>query len=253
MAFVLVDPTGWKDIIGPTTLAPLLRKRNVEMLINVMWNFINLAAGHANQERNLRSIFGDELDALRRPGKSSEEWMRAYLRRLKASAGDAGTAARLRAGWFPVEFPSQDRIFYYLTYVTHHVKGVIVFLEESERALNFQQRMKFIVKQKHREAQSGISDIFGDDIHTETASKGAAVVAAHSLWLLLFPDANMDIRVDELRIADMAEECGCLISHLQAALKLLLDSAVLNNVDAKRPRTKNYVNYRKGETIRRLK
>jgi hypothetical protein len=54
-------------------------------------------------------------------------------------------------------------------------------------------------------------------------------------------------------MADMAEECGCLISHLQESLRLLLDATVLENVDAKRPRTKNHVNYHKGEVIRRLK
>jgi len=253
IAFVLVDPTGWKDIIAPTTLVPLLRKRNVEMLINVMWNFINLASAHANQEQNLKSIFGDELESLRKPGTASEEWMRAYLRRLKTAAGDAGTASKLRTAWFPVEFPSQDRIFYYLTYVTHHVKGIIVFLEESERALDYQQKVKFVVKQQQREAESGITDFFGDDIQTVDKSKGVAVAVAHNLWLSLFSEANCDVRVDEIRIADMAEECGCLISQLQEALKALLDSGVLKNIDAKRPRTKNHVNYRKGETIHRLK
>jgi hypothetical protein len=46
MTFVLIDPTGWKDVISPKVLAPILRKTSVEMLINVMWNFINLATGH---------------------------------------------------------------------------------------------------------------------------------------------------------------------------------------------------------------
>jgi hypothetical protein len=85
------------------------------------------------------------------------------------------------------------------------------------------------------------------------STKGASVAVAHNLWLSLFPEANLDVRVDEIRIADMAEECGCLISQLQEALKALLDSGVLKNIDAKRPRTKNHVNYRKGETIHRLK
>jgi three-Cys-motif partner protein len=253
IAFVLVDPTGWKNIIAPATLAPLLRKRNVEMLINVMWNFINLASAHANQEQNLKSIFGNELEVLREPGIASEEWMRAYLGRLKSAAGDAGTASKLRTAWFPVEFPYQDRIFYYLTYVTHHVKGIIVFLEESERALEYQQKVKFVVKQQQREADSGISDFFGDDIQTADKSKGTSVAIAHNLWLSLFSEANLYVRVDEIRIAEMAEQCGCLISQLQEALKALLDSGVLENIDAKRPRAKNHVNYRKGETIHRLK
>jgi hypothetical protein len=74
-----------------------------------------------------------------------------------------------------------------------------------------------------------------------------------NLWLSLFSVANLDVRVDETHIADMAEECGCLILQLQEALKALLDSNVLKNIDAKRPRTKNHVNYQKGETIHRLK
>jgi hypothetical protein len=178
--------------------------------------------------------------------------MRAYLRRLKTTAGDARTASRLRTSWFPVEFPSQDRILYYLTYVTHHVKGIIVFLEESERALQYQQKVKFVVKQQQREAASGITDFFGDDIQPMDKSKGVALAVAHDLWLSLFSETNRDVCVDEIRIADMAEECGCLISQLQEALKALLDSGVLKNIDAKRPRTKNHVNYRKGETIHRL-
>ena len=183
----------------------------------------------------------------------AKTWMRAYLRRLKAAAGDSKTVSKLRTAWFPVEFPSQDRVFYYLTYVTHHVKGIIVFLEESERALDYQQKVKFVVKQQQREADSGITDFFGDDIQTADKSKGAAVAVAHNLWLSLFSEANLDVGVDKIRIAEMAEECGCLISQLQEALKALLDSGVLKNIDAKRPRTKNHVNYQKGETIRRLK
>jgi three-Cys-motif partner protein len=106
MAFVLIDPTGWKDIIAPTTLAPLLRRTNVEMLINVMWNFINLATGHPSQEPNLRNVFGDEYERLVRAGSGGrgQAWMRAYLQRLRAASGNDKTASRLRTAWFPVEF-----------------------------------------------------------------------------------------------------------------------------------------------------
>jgi hypothetical protein len=50
----------------------------------------------------------------------------------------------------------------------------------------------------------------------------------------------------------MAEECGCLISRLQAALRRLIEEGVLKNMDARKARPKNVVNYEKGETIRRL-
>lgn len=256
MAFVLIDPTGWKEVISPKTLAPLLRKPNVEMLINVMWNFINLASAHANQEQSLEEIFGDQFKALLKAARmagSGEALMRGYLRRLKDFAGGQGSSTRLRTAWFPVEFPAAERVFYYLVYVTHHVKGMIVFLEESEKALQFQSKVKFVVKQQRREVSSGMDDLFGDELQLPNRTRGATVHGTRDLWIALFPEVNSELRVDEGRMADMAEECGCLISQIQESLQLLLDAGVLQNVDAKRPRTKNYVNYHKGEVIRRLK
>jgi hypothetical protein len=247
MVFVLIDPTGWKKVIASQTLAPLLRKRNVEMLINVMWNFIALASGHAHQDENLRNVLGENFRAVLRENRG----MRTYLQRLKDAAGDAPSTSRLRAAWFPVEFPSRESVYYNLTYVTHHVKGLIVFLEESEKALKYQQQVKFVVSQQQRERESRMRDFFGDEIDacpTESSQRDA-----RELWLSYLPQPYAELRVDEERIADMAEQCGCLISHLQDALRDLIKGGILCNVDARRPRPKNVVDYRKGETVRRLK
>ena len=255
MAFVLIDPTGWKDVISPATLSPLLGMPNVELLINVMWNFINLAAGHINQEQNLKRIFGEEFPVLSAEGSISEgaNWMRAYLSRLRTAAGTARTSSRLRTAWFPVEFPSKNRVFYYLTYVTHHVKGMIVFLQESERALHYQRQVKFVVEQKRREAKSRMVDIFGDTLHGQDSSRDDSESDVRSLWLETLPSAGISVHIDESRIADMAETCGCLISRLQSALRELIEQGIFENIDAERTRRKNVVNYEKGETIRRLK
>lgn len=254
MAFVLVDPTGWKDVIYPKTLGPLLRKRNVELLINVMWNFINLASGHRSQQENLRNLAGDEYQRLVAEGGAGggEGLMRAYLQQLKTAASAPGGEDRPRVAWFPVEFTHKDRVFYYLAYVTHHVKGMIVFLEESERALKYQQEAKFVAKQMRREVESGITDIFGDEISLPQQSSSTSEWNARNLWLALLPKQNAELYVDETRIADMAEDCGCLISRLQGALRRLIDEGVLQNLNAAKPRPKNVVNYGKGETIRRI-
>lgn len=255
MAFVLIDPTGWKDVISPKTLAPLLRRRNVEMLVNVMWNFINLATGHTNQDKNLRDIFGSKLESLRNGGTGNDghDWMVSYLEQLRIAADDSDSAARLRTAWFPVEFPSKDRIFYYLAYVTHHVKGIIVFLEESERTLYYQKEMKFVVKQQRREADTGISDIFGDALQVTGPSSTRPHPEVRHHWLKLLPTPGSQLYVDESIIAEMAEKCGCLIPHLQSELRRLIDEGVLKNMDARRPRTKNIVNYKAVELISRLK
>lgn len=253
MAFVLVDPTGWKGVITPKTLRPLLMKPNVELLINVMWNFINLASGHASQEQNLRGLVGDAYDTLSRQGSVADgvNWMRAYLEHLRSAVCTTNPHQRLRTAWFPVEFSTKDRVFYYLAYVTHHVKGVIVFLQESERAGAYQQRVKFVVKQQTRERKTGIPDIFGDDIQLE--QKKVDLRRPRSAWLNLLPSIGSEIRVDETCIADLAEQSGCLIFELQESLRALIADGILQNLDASRPRPRNVVNYEKGERVRRLR
>jgi three-Cys-motif partner protein len=253
MAFVLVDPTGWKDVVFPATLAPLLRKPNVEMLINFMWNFISLAAGHANQLKNLQSTFGGEyLSIVKDNGVKSGSLMPTYLCRLRETAGRTNSRSRLRAAYFPVEFPNRKRVYYYLTYVTHHYKGMIVFLEESERAFKYQDEVKFIVKQQRREVTSGMTDIFGDDLGDQTGANFRPTPDARSLWLEALPRAGAELLVDEEKIADMAEKGNCLISSLQSALRDLISDRTMQNRSSAKLRPKNVVDFKKGETIRRL-
>lgn len=252
MAFVLIDPTGWKDVIAAKTLASLLQQPNVEMLINVMWNFIKLASGHASQQQNLREVFGQDSQALLVTSEPSEA-MRAYLAQLKEAAGDSGMPSRLRTAWFPVEFPSRERIFYYLTYATHHVKGIIVFLEESERAFGFQREVKLSVQQQQRADESGITDMFGDALGSPVRPSMTVDVNPRAAWLTRLPTAGSALAVGEAEIADMAEQCGCFISQLQMALRELIEEGVVQNKTASRPRTKNVVNYHDREVICRLK
>lgn len=250
IAFVLVDPTGWKGVIAPRTLAPLLKRRNVELLINVMSNFISLATGHANQEQNLRELVGNAYPRLMLSG-GPKDWMRSYLEHLK-TFGPSG-ASRLRTAWFPVEFPSMEKVFYYLTYVTHHVKGMITFLEESDKALKHQKQVKHVVRQQKREANTGMRDMFGDSLQSADRSAVGAEWDARALWLARLPAAGAELRVTEEVIADMAEEAGCLISNLQSALRRLIDGGAVVNKDAKRLRPKMVVDYEEGEKIRRQK
>jgi three-Cys-motif partner protein len=254
MAFVLIDPTGWKDVIAPRTLKPLLTKSNVELLINVMWNFISLASGHVNQEKNLRDLVGDDYKQLTAEGsiKDGQNWMRAYLRQLAVNAVVGGTA-RAHTAWFPVEFATKDRVFYYLVYWTHHLKGMITFLEESERAASFQTKVKFVVHQRERESKSGIADIFGDELHGSQKADLDQSASTREAWLSLLPRAGDERKVDEACIADLAQRCGCLLSVLQESLRTLIAEGILRNLDATRPRPRNVVNYRKGERLRRIK
>jgi len=46
---------------------------------------------------------------------------------------------------------------------------------------------------------------------------------------------------------------GCLISQLQSSLREFIEKEVLSNLNANKLRKKNVVDYRAGETIRRLR
>src|SRR5690606_38263412 len=122
----------------------------------------------------------------------------AYLRQLRRAVPVSSSRQRLRTAWFPVEFTTKDRVFYYLAYVTHHVKGVIVFLEESEKAASYQQLVKFIVHQQDRELRTGITDFFGDEIQSaHKKTDHDRTDQARSLWLELLSSPGNEVTVDE--------------------------------------------------------
>jgi hypothetical protein len=169
------------------------------------------------------------------------------------AAGMTGSHERLRTAWFPVEFPDADRVFYYLVYATHHVKGIITFLEESDSASEEQREMKFALSQARREKDTGTPDFFGDELNTEPNPDTVARAAARAQWLAILPDVGSHTVVDETLIAEMAENGGCRISQLQSSLRDLIETGLLSNLDARKLRKKNIVKYRAGETVRRLK
>lgn len=159
----------------------------------------------------------------------------------------------MRTAWFPVEFPSQDRIFYYLVYVTHHAKGIIVFLEESEKAFDYQRAVKFSVRQRQRETKSGMADLFGDALGNQARPSTTVDADLRTAWLRQLPSVGSELSVDESQMADLAEQCGCFISELQSTLRRLIEEGVVRNKSSSRSRKKNVVNYRNREVIYRQK
>ena len=62
--FVLIDPKAYRGLISPRVLSPLLKNPDVEVLINYMWQFINLAIGHGRSnekhDENLKDLYGSD-------------------------------------------------------------------------------------------------------------------------------------------------------------------------------------------------
>lgn len=251
-AFVFVDPFGWKGIIEPAVLAPFLKRPHTELLINFMWNFINLATGLAEQDNNLAAVFGNDWrDALIRGGEAKQrELMRRYRRKL-AEVCDGHGGQRLRTAMLPVEYIDKKKVIFNLVYATHNATGLVVFWEEAEKTALQQTRLKLQHHLDKKAEKHGQGDFFNADDH-----EGEPSLPSYALkitWLRRLPKVGDTLMVDMVAMADMIEETDGLLSELQATLGELIKDGIIENTHAKRPRTVKVVNYRKNEVLRRLK
>jgi len=250
-AFVFVDPCGWKGFIEPAVLAPFLQRSKTELLINFMWNFINLATGHVEQEANLTAIFGDEWQtpAAYNSQAKQRELMRMYRQKL-AQACDGHTPDRLRTAMLPVEYIDKKKVIFNLVYATHNATGLVVFWEQAEEASIQQTRLK-LQHRLDRVAERGQPDLFNADAHVEPADIPSQDL--RGAWLKRFPSPGHTCVVDAIFMADLIEETDGLMSDLQAALRELVKDGTITNLNATRSRPVNAVNYRKKESLQRVK
>lgn len=252
-AFVLIDPKGYKEVIAPQTLAPLLKKRNVEALINYMWQFLSLAVGHLDKPahlQNLIALFGEDVRNVPEPGAPNREsWLLdLYRNRLVQASAPTGDG-RTRTVSFPVEYPGRTTTKYFLIHVTHNDVGVIKFSEASKAASAAQNSVRFSVMQQKKENKTGITDLFAD-------SEIDVLIGDRELtepWLGLMPVAGCEIQVGEPEIAQLIERYNCFIPELQKGLQALIKSGQVQNLDMKRQRPKNGVHYRNRERLKRLR
>lgn len=251
-AFVFVDPFGWKGIIEPTVLAPFLKRPHTELLINFMWNFINLATGLTEQDNNLAAVFGDDWrGALASGGEVKQrELMRRYRQKL-AEVCDGHGAHRLRTAMLPVEYIDKKKVIFNLVYATHNATGLVVFWEEAEKTALQQARLKLQHHLNKKAQKDGQGDFFNADEHKDEPSMPSYDLKV--AWLRRLSQVDDTLMVDMIAMADLIEETDGLLSELQAALAELIKDGVIENTRAKRPRTVNVVNYRKNEVLRRLR
>lgn len=251
-AFVFVDPFGWKGIIEPAVLAPFLKRAHTELLINFMWNFINLATGLAKQDNNLAAVFGDDWrDAVTRGGEAKQrELMRRYRQKLaEMCVGHGGE--RLRTAMLPVEYIDKKKVIFNLVYATHNATGLVVFWEEAEKTALQQARFKLQHHLDKKVEKIGQDDLFNADEHKDEPSMPSYDLKM--AWLRRLPQIGDTMMVDIVAMADLIEETDGLLSELQAALGGLIKDGIIENTHAKRQRSVNVVNYRKNEVLRRLK
>lgn len=251
-AFVFVDPFGWKSLIEPSVLAPFLRRDKTELLINFMWNFLNLATGHQDQHSNLDAVFGT---GWQRDAAGNSEYKRIQLmnryRNALIETSNGYSRQRLRTAMLPVEYVDKKKIVFYLVYATHNPTGLIVFCQQAEEVAKQQSRLKLQHKLDAVARKQGQDDLFTADTHEEEAR--LMPHDANDFWLHRLPTIGSELVVDAPVMADIIEESDLRVSELQTALRGLIETGIVVNTSAQKARPKNVVDYRRRERLVRLK
>ncbi len=250
--FFFIDPTGWKDV-SMSKLLPLLERPNSEILINFMYDFVNRAASQEEFEGHMRQMFGDirepNLADIDDPVEREVAAVRAYRDHLNSALPDR---LRFRTAYVRIKDPQADRAKYHLIYLTRHSKGIIVFMEESEAAeREIQPAVRAEAAVRREEEKTGQRSLFAVP---QKSSRTEARPAMHDLrqaWLKrIGVEPKRFTQEDE---ADLLEETDCFPKDLQESLRQLITDGVVENLDAKRYRKKNVVNFQKQERLQRVR
>lgn len=238
-AFFFVDPTGWKDVVEIETLKPLLQRKKSEYLINFMFDFILRTHTKEVFLSNMRDIFGIVPNTVNMTSNEREEYLiRLYRNSLKKASVQSDREPR--TAHVRVQYPSKDRTFFDLVYLTRHPMGIKAFMEESEKVDIIQRKVRAKTKQEKRIEKTRQLEIFDDsDDPPNGTNFDLSEIKEYWLSKLSYTPERYGLE----KLADMLEETDWFISHFQAAFKELQKEGKVRNIDSARIRPKNVVHF----------
>jgi three-Cys-motif partner protein len=252
--FFFIDPNGWKNVVEIPTLKPLLERPNSEFLINFMYDFLLRTHTQEPFQDDMKSIFGYVPDTNGLTPQEKEGYLlNLYRTHLKQIAPPRGR--KPRTAHVPILYPLKDRTLYHLVYLTRHAKGIIVFMEASEKSELVQRQARAQAKQENREFCTGQFEIF-QSYNNIPPEKEIDLEEVKSYWLHKLSTHPQRFGIEKL--ADMLEETGWFESDLQASFGELADKGQVENLDDEnKRRRKKYIHFdadhNQGERLMRLK
>lgn len=244
-AFFFVDPKGYQDV-GKSTLGPLLSMPYSEFLINFMSSFVvrgesqQVLAGLMDDLLGGFQAVAGEADGLDRESRVA----RAYAAHMK-SLNVCQHRCAPRSYTLPILDPRKDRTKYHLVYLTCNPKGILEFAEASEKAMSLQCDVAGQVRHEYRQARTKQDDLFDAPIAPAPLKPE---IDMKEVWLNLLQDGGVK-KIDQATAATLLESNNTFPGALQSALKQLIQDGVVINLDEKRRRTKNAVNWDKEERL----
>lgn len=230
--FFFIDPKGWKDVVSPEVLRPLLQIKKSEFLINLMYDFANRAASMSKHAEDIESLVGEKIPLTGEETSDVRQniFLSTYCKNIK-SIYQTDKANKVRASYLPIYRPGSEKVLYFLVYFTSHPTGIKTFKETSEKMLYVQRVTQQEVRLKKQEEQRGTGDLFGCDESLElTTEKNNKYQAKNYLEDKLSGAENILIDIDCW--ADFLEESGLYPTDFQLAIKELYQQGSVINIDA---------------------
>jgi three-Cys-motif partner protein len=157
-SLVFIDPTGWTGF-GLRQIAPILRHKPGEVLVNFMFDHINRFLDTPEPEMSFDDLFGGTgwKPAITASPTREDAIITLYGDRMKATgAFDFVTSTRIKK-------PLSERSYFYLVYGTRHPEGLLEFRRVEEREILEQERVRMDAQQLERVKRTGQAELFGAD------------------------------------------------------------------------------------------
>lgn len=138
--FSLIDPKGWTGL-SMGVIAPLLRRRPSEVLVNVMTSFVHRFADVNKCRDSYEDFFGRtgvrEIIANSPPSERQDVVVREYCRSLRLLCGYQHVSSCV------VLEPDKKGVKYFMVFATNNPMGIKVFKEAEAYAASLQDEVKF--------------------------------------------------------------------------------------------------------------
>lgn len=251
--FFFIDPTGWKNVVELPTLAPLLKRPNSEFLINFMYDFLSRTVPQPVFQDDMKAIFGVLPDT---EGLSPEEreahLISLYRNNIKQVT--PGGRELPRTACVTVQKPTRDRTLYHLVYLTRHPKGIVEFMEASEKLDLVQKKVRALAKQDERVEKKKQMELFSavEHVTDERAVMDLSEVKAY--WLsCLAPEPK---RFGTRELANMLEDTVWFPGDFQKAFGELERDGQVKNLNTEKKRRSKFVhfdaNHNEGELLAKV-
>lgn len=247
--FFFIDPTGWKNVVELPTLEPLLKRPNSEFLINFMYDFLSRTVPQPEFQADMESIFGVMPNTNGMSPEERETYL-VSLYRNNIKKVIPGGKEQPRTACVKVLKPTHDRTLYHLVYLTRHPKGIVEFMEASEKLDLVQKKARALAKQDERIAKKKQMELFSAAEHVTDERADMDLSEVKECWLNHLTTTPKRFGVGEL--ADMLEQTEWFPGDFQKAFAELVKEGKVKNLDAKRTRPVNAVNFEKNEALMRI-